>query len=114
MVTFENRESAIMQWVDMAVAFADAETTRRSLSRGSNEFNPFLGRRPSGARVYITLLGVGLGYGTMTQIVQERVEKPKSFKFGITTLAVVSHSYVAYHNTTVCPGNLTCNLAPAN
>src|ERR1700688_427076 len=48
MVTFHNRESAIMQWTDIAAAFADAETTRRSISRGSNESNPFLGRTPSG------------------------------------------------------------------
>src|SRR5262249_5410878 len=98
-----------MQWTDIAAAFADAETTRRSLSRGSDEFNPFLGRRPSGPRVYITLLGIGFGYGTMTQVVQERMEKPRRFQFGITAVAVTSHAYAAYHNTTICPGNLTCN-----
>ncbi len=108
MITFRNRESAILQWTDMAAALADAETTRRSLSRGSNEFNPFLGRRPSGPRVYFTLLGVGFGYGTMTQVVTEKVEKPRPFQWGITSVAVLSHSYVAYHNTTVCPGQLSC------
>jgi hypothetical protein len=114
MVTFRNRESAIMQWADIVAAFADAETTRRSINRGSTESNPFLGRSPSAARAYITLLGVGFGYGTMTQVIQDRVEKPRPFKFGITALAVVAHDYVAYHNTTVCPGNLTCNPPPAN
>src|SRR3954453_21506840 len=62
MVTFQNRESAIMQWADVAAGFADAETTRRSLNRGSTEFNPFLGRRPSTARVYFTLIGIGFNY----------------------------------------------------
>jgi hypothetical protein len=114
MVTFHNRESAIMQWTDIAAAFADAETTRRSINRGSTENNPFLGRKPSAARAYITLLGVGFSYGAMTQVIQDRVEKPRPFKFGITALAVFAHSYVAYHNTTVCPGNLTCNPPPVN
>jgi hypothetical protein len=114
MVTFRNRESAIMQWTDIAAAFADAETTRRSINRGSMESNPFLGRRPGGARTYLTLLGVGFGYGTMTQVIQDRVEKPRPFKLGITALALVAHGYVAYHNTTICPGNLTCNPPPAN
>ena len=35
MVTFRNRQTAIMQWVDLAACFADAETTRRSINRGS-------------------------------------------------------------------------------
>jgi hypothetical protein len=114
MVTFQNRESAFMQWVDVAAGFADAETTRRSLNRGSSEFNPFLGRRPSTARVYFTLIGIGFNYATMTQIVQDRVEKPRPFKFGITSLAATSHAYAAYHNTTICPGNVTCNQQPTN
>jgi hypothetical protein len=109
MVTFRNRELAIQQWVDIAATFADAETTRESINRGSTEFNPFLGRRPSGPRTYITLLTVGFTYGTMTQVIHERVEKPRRFEFGITGMAAFSHAYVAYHNTTVCPGNLTCN-----
>ena len=113
MVTFRNRESALLQWVDMAAAFADAETTRRSITRGSTENNPFLGRRPGGPRTYATLLTVGFGYATMTQVIQDRVEKPRPFTLGVTALAVVAHSYVAYRNTTVCPGNMTCNL-PAN
>lgn len=113
MATFRNRESAIMQWVDMAAAIADAETTRRSINRGSTEYNPFLGRRPSAPRTYATLLTIGFGYATMTQVIQDRVEKPRPFKWGITAMAAVSHAYVAYHNTTVCPGNTTCNV-PAN
>jgi hypothetical protein len=113
MVTFRNRETALMQWVDLAAAFADAETTRRSINRGSTEYNPFLGRRPSAARTYTTLLTVGFGYATMTQVIQDRVERPRPFTLGITTMAVISHAYVAYHNTTVCPGNMTCNV-PAN
>lgn len=113
MVTFRNRESALMQWVDMAATLADAETTRRSINRGSSEYNPFLGRRPSAARTYATLLTIGFSYGTMTQVVQERVEKPRPFKLGLTAMAVTAHSFVAYHNTTVCPGNTVCNV-PAN
>jgi hypothetical protein len=113
MVTFRNRETAIMQWVDIAASFADAETTRRSINRGSTEYNPFLGRRPGGARTYTTLLTIGFGYATMTQVIQDKVEKPRPFTLGITTMAAVSHAYVAYHNTTVCPGNTTCNV-PAN
>ena len=114
MVTFRNRELAIQQWVDIAATFADAETTRRSIDRGSTEDNPFLGRRPSAARTYVTLLTVGFTYSTMTQVIQERVPKPRLFTYAITSMAAFSHSYVAYHNTTVCPGNLTCNPQPAN
>jgi hypothetical protein len=114
MVTFRNRELAILQWVDISAALADAETTRRSLDRGSTEYDFFYGRRPSAPRTYLTLLSVGFGYATMSQVVQERVEKPGPFVLGITGLAVVGHGFVAYHNTTVCPGNLTCNLPPAN
>ena len=114
MVTFRNRELAIQQWVDIAATFADAETTRRSIDRGSSEFNPFLGRRPSAARTYATLLTVGFTYGTMTQIIHERVERPRPFEFGITGMAAFSHAFVSYHNTTVCPGNLTCNPQPVN
>jgi hypothetical protein len=113
MVTFRNRESALMQWVDVAAAFADAETTRRSINRGSTEYNPFLGRRPSAGRTYTTLLTIGFSYAAMTQVIQERVEKPRLFKLGLTAMAVTAHSFVAYHNTTVCPGNTVCNL-PAN
>ncbi len=113
MVTFRDRESAIMQWMDIAAVIADAETTRRSINRGSTEYNPLLGRRPSAARTYATLLTVGFGYATMTQVIQDRVERPRPFTMGITAMATVSHAYVAYHNTTVCPGNTTCN-APAN
>jgi hypothetical protein len=113
MVTFRNRETALMQWVGIAAAVADAETTRRSISRGSTEYNPFLGRRPSAARTYTTLLTVGFGYATMTQVIQDRVERPRPFTLGITTMAAVSHAYVAYRNTTICPGNMTCNT-PAN
>src|SRR5262252_6309136 len=54
MVTFRNRNLAIQQWIDIAATFADAETTRESINRGSTEFNPFLGRRPGGPRTYIT------------------------------------------------------------
>jgi hypothetical protein len=114
MVTFRNRELAIQQWIDIAATFADAETTRRSIDRGSTEFNPFLGSRPSGARTYVTLLTVGFTYGTMTQVIHDRVERPHPFEFGITGMAAISHAFVAYHNTTVCPGNLTCNPQPAN
>jgi hypothetical protein len=114
MVTFRNRELAILQWVDIGAALADAETTRRSLDRGSTEYNFFLGRRPSTARTYVTLLSVGFGYATITQVVQDRVERPRPFVLGITGMAVVAHGFVAYHNTTVCPGNLTCNPPPAN
>ena len=114
MVTFRNRESGVMQWMDIAAALADAETTRRSINRGSMEYNPFLGRTPSGPRTYFTLLTVGFGYATMTQVIQDRVEKPRMFKLGLTSMAVLSHSLVAYHNTTVCPGNTTCNQQPAN
>ena len=113
MVTFRNRESALLQWVSMAAAFADAETTRRSINRGSTEYNLFLGKRPGGPRTYTTLLTVGFGYATMTQVIQDRVEKPRPFTLGITAMAVLAHSFVAYHNTTVCPGNMTCNV-PAN
>jgi len=113
MVTFRNRETALMQWVDLAASIADAETTRRSINRGSTEYNPFLGRKPGAGRTYATLLTVGFGYATMTQVIQDRVEKPRPFTLGITTMAATSHSFVAYHNTTVCPGNTTCN-APAN
>ena len=113
MVTFRNRQTAVMQWVDMAAAFADAETTRRSINRGSTEYNPFLGRTPGGPRTYATLLTVGFGYATMTQVIQDRVEKPRPFTLGVTAMAVMAHSFVAYHNTTVCPGNMTCNV-PAN
>lgn len=113
MVTFRNRESAIMQWMDMAAAIADAETTRRSINRGSTEYNPLLGRSPSTARTYATLLTIGFGYATMTQVIQDRVEKPRPFKWGLTAMAVISHSYVAYRNTTVCPGNTTCAAPPA-
>ena len=114
MVTFRNRELAIQQWVDIAATFADAETTRRSIDRGSTEYNPFLGSRPSGPRAYVTLLGIGFTYGTMTQIIHERVERPRPFEFGLTGMAAFAHAFVAYHNTTVCPGNLTCNPQPAN
>ena len=114
MVTFRNRESAVLQWLDVAAAFADAETTRRSISRGSTEYNPFLGRRPGGPRTYATLLTMGFGYATMTQVIQDRVEKPRPFTLGLTAMTVTAHSIVAYHNTTVCPGNLTCNVPPAN
>jgi hypothetical protein len=114
MVTFRNRELAIQQWVDIAATFADAETTRRSIDRGSTESNPFLGSRPGAARIYITLLTVGFSYATMTQVIHDRVERPRPFEFGITGMAALSHSFVAYHNTTVCPGNLTCNPQPAN
>jgi hypothetical protein len=113
MVTFRDRESAMMQWLDMAAIVTDAETTRRSIDRGSTEYNPFLGRRPSGARTYATLLSIGYGYATMTQVIQDRVEKPRMFKLGLTAMAVTAHSFVAYHNTTVCPGNMSCNL-PTN
>src|SRR5262249_15142344 len=115
MVTFRNRNLAIEQWIDIAATLADAETTRESINRGSTEFNPFLGRRPSGARTYITLLTVGFTYGTMTQVIHERVERPRPFELGITGTAAFTHAIVAYHNTTVCPGNLTtCNPQPAN
>lgn len=114
MVTFRNRELAIQQWVDIAATFADAETTRRSINRGSTEDNPFLGRSPSAARTYVTLLTVGFTYATLTQVVQDKVERPRPFTFGITAMAAISHAYVAYHNTTVCPGNMTCNPQPAN
>jgi hypothetical protein len=114
MVTFQDRQTAIMQWIDIAAAFADAETTRRSINRGSAEYNPFLGRRPSAARTYTTLLTVGFSYATMTQVIQDRVEKPRPFTLGITTMAAVSHAYVAYHNTTVCPGNTLCVAQPVN
>jgi hypothetical protein len=114
MVTFRNRNLAIMQWLDIAATMADAETTRRSISRGSTEFNPFLGQHPSGPRVYSMLLMMGFGYATMTQVIQDRVEKPRPFTLGITAMATFAHSYVAYHNTTVCPGNMACNLSPAN
>jgi hypothetical protein len=113
MVTFRNRNLAIMQWMDIAATLADAETTRRSINRGSTEYNPFLGRHPSAFRTYATLLTVGFSYATMTQVIQDKVEKPRPFTLGITTMATVSHAYVAYHNTTVCPGNTTCNV-PAN
>jgi DMSO/TMAO reductase YedYZ heme-binding membrane subunit len=113
MVTFRHRETALMQWVGIAAALADAETTRRSINRGSTEYNPFLGRRPSAGRTYATLLTVGFGYATMTQVIQDRVERPRPFTLGITTMAAVSHAYVAYRNTTICPGNMTCNV-PAN
>ena len=113
MVTFRDRQTALMQWVDIAATFADAETTRRSINRGSTEYNPFLGRTPGGFRTYATLLTVGFGYATMTQVIQDRVEKPRLFKLGLTSMAAISHSFVAYHNTTVCPGNTTCNV-PAN
>jgi hypothetical protein len=114
MVTFRNRELAIQQWLDIAVTFADAETTRRSIDRGSTESNPFLGTRPSAPRTYITLLAVGFSYGTMTQVIHDRVERPRLFEFGVTGMATLSHAFVAYHNTTVCPGNLTCNPQPVN
>jgi hypothetical protein len=114
MVTFRNRELAIQQWVDIAATFADAESTRRSIDRGSTESNPFLGTRPSAPRTYITLLAVGFSYGTMTQVIHERVERPRLFEFGVTGMAALSHGFVAYHNTTVCPGNLTCNPQPVN
>jgi hypothetical protein len=113
MVTFRNRNLAIMQWMDIAATIADAETTRRSINRGSTEYNPLLGRHPSAFRTYATLLTVGFSYATMTQVIQDRVEKPRPFTLGITAMATVSHAYVAYHNTTVCPGNTTCNV-PAN
>ena len=114
MVTFRNRELALMQWVDVSAAFADAETTRRSMSRNGTERNPLLGQHPSGPRIYFSLLTMGFGYATMTQVVNDRVERPRNFELGITGLAVLAHGYVAYHNTTVCPGNLTCNPPPAN
>jgi hypothetical protein len=114
MVTFRNRETALMQWSVVAATFADAETTRRSLSRGSAEYNFLLGRRPSGPRTYFTLLSVGFIYATTTQLIQERVERPRLFTLGLTSSAVFAHSFVAYHNTTVCPGNLTCNPPPSN
>jgi hypothetical protein len=114
MVTFRNRQTAIMQWVDIAATLADAETTRRSTARGSTEYNPFLGRQPSGPRTYTMLLTMGFTYATITQVIQDRVEKPRPFTLGITAMAAFSHAYVSYHNTTVCPGNLTCNLPPAN
>ena len=114
MITFRNRELAIQQWIDIAATFADAESTRRSINRGSTESNPFLGRRPGAPRTYITLLTVGFSYGTMTQVIHDRVERPRPFELGITGMAAISHGFVAYHNTTVCPGNLTCNPQPAN
>lgn len=114
MITFRNRELAIQQWVDIAATFADAESTRRSIDRGSTESNPFLGSRPSAPRTYITLLTVGFSYGTMTQVIHDRVERPRLFEFGVTGMAALSHGFVAFHNTTVCPGNLTCNPQPAN
>jgi hypothetical protein len=114
MVTFRDRKTALMQWVGIAAAFADAETTPRSINRGSIEYNPFLGRRPSAARTYTTLLTVGFGYATMTQVIQDRVEKPRPFTLGLTTMAALSHAYVAYHNTTICPGNTVCNSQPTN
>lgn len=110
MVTFRNKESAILQWAAVAAAFADAETTRRSMARGAIEYNPVLGRRPSGPRAYATLLGIGFGYATMTQVVQDRVEKPRPFKWAITGLAVAAHGYVAYHNTTTCPSGTVCTF----
>jgi hypothetical protein len=110
MVTFRHKESAILQWTSMAAAFADAETTRRSVARGSIEHNPILGSRPSGPRVYFTLLPIGFSYATMTQVIQDRVEKPRPFTWGLTGLAVVAHGYVAYHNTTICPAGTTCNF----
>jgi hypothetical protein len=112
MVTFQNRETAVLQWLTLAGAFADAETTRRSINRGSVEYNPFLGRRPSAARTYTTLLTVGFGYATMTQVIQDRVERPRPFTLGLTAMTAAAHAYVAYHNTTVCPGNTTCSLQP--
>jgi hypothetical protein len=112
MVTFRNRESAILQWTAVAAAMADAETTRRSMGRNGTEYNPVLGSRPSGPRAYVTLLGMGFGYATMTQVVQDRVEKPRPFKWGIAALAVTAHGYVAYHNTTVCPGGTVCTVRP--
>src|SRR5262249_7092245 len=114
MVTFRNRNLAIQQWVDIAATFADAETTRRSINRGSTEYNPLLGTRPSAARTYVTLMTTGFTYATMTQIVQDRVERPRPFTLGITAMAAFAPAYVSYHNTTVCPGNLTCNPQPAN
>jgi len=110
MVTFRNRESAILQWTAVAAAIADAETTRRSMGRNGVEHNPLLGRRPSGPRAYATLLGMGFGYATMTQVIQDRVEKPRPFKWAITGLAIVAHGYVAYHNTTICPSGTVCTL----
>jgi hypothetical protein len=114
MVTFRNHQTAIMQWLDIAATLTDAETTRRSIGRGSTEYNPFLGRHPSGPRAYGMLLTVGFAYATMTQVIQDRVEKPRPFTLGITAMAAFSHAYVSYHNTTICPGNLTCNPPPAN
>ena len=114
MIAFHNPRTALMQWVDMAAVVADAETTRRSISRGSKEFNPFLGRRPGGPRTYATLLTIGFAYATMSQVIQDRVEKPRPFVIGITGMAAFGHAFVAYHNTTVCPGNMTCNPPPAD
>jgi hypothetical protein len=114
MVTFRNRETALMQWVDIAASLADAETSRRSINRGSAEYNPLLGRHPSGPRTYATLLTNGFAYATLSQVIQDGVEKPRPFTLGITAMAVGAHSFVAYHNTTVCPGNMTCNPPPAN
>jgi hypothetical protein len=114
MVAFRNRRTAIMQWLDIAATLADAETTRRSIGRGSTEYNPFLGRHPGGPRAYGMLLTMGFGYATITQVIQDRVEKPRPFTLGITAMAAFAHSYVAYHNTTICPGNMTCNTPPAN
>jgi hypothetical protein len=110
MVTFRKRESAISQWIDVAAALADAETTRRSLGRGSIEDNPLLGRRPSGPRAYASLLGMGFGYATMTQVIQERVQNPRPFEWALTGMAIAAHGYLAYHNTTVCPSGTACTV----
>jgi hypothetical protein len=114
MITFRDRETAALQWLDIAATLADAETTRRAISRGSTERNPFLGRRPSGPHIYGLLLTVGFGYATMTQVIQDRVERPRPFTIGLASMATFAHAYVAYHNTTICPGNLACNPPPAN
>jgi hypothetical protein len=38
MVTFRDREAAILQWTGVAATIADAETTRRAMGRGAIEY----------------------------------------------------------------------------
>lgn len=104
MFTFRDPLAAVQQWGQIAAVMMDARSTDVGINqcRCMVELNPFLGKHPSSARIYIEMNFFALNEVATTQFFHEQLDPGRKREQALTFIPLAEsgalHGWAASHN----------------